>query len=134
MSVSASDIATAFYQIAREQEPAQAKKTVRSLVATMVGKKQGHLLPAVLRALPQVIRRMDAGETATIESARELSAVKVREILAAIGMEADPERTETVVDPSLMGGVRVRAGGMLFDATIKGKIERLGRALRAPAS
>ena len=83
--------------------------------------------------------RLAAAEERRLEveltTARELSDKEEREILKQIeeasGRKVDATRS---VDPDLIGGVVLQAGSLRVDASVRGRLERLGRELAGGVS
>ena len=94
-----------------------------------------------LFALPQVIEAYDAmlaehrGEVgAEVVSAVPLSAEQLdsvqRQLAGAVGQTV---KLSTAVDPRLLGGLVVRVGSRMIDASIRTKLHQLGLALKGAA-
>lgn len=104
----------------------QAGKPLQELCTLLVERRRLRLLPkigVVYRALVEKER----GEV----SARVISAVKLndnqrQEIASTLTKNLKKTvKIETVVDPSIKGGVIVRIGSMMFDDSVKSKLEAL---------
>jgi len=69
--------------------------------------------------------------TAEVVSAVKLSAAQEKGVKAALrqSLGKDPEIT-TRVDPSILGGLKVRVGSRLFDSSLKSKLDSLKFALK----
>lgn len=69
--------------------------------------------------------------TAEVVSAVKLTAAQEKGVKAALrqSLGKDPEIT-TRVDPSILGGLKVRVGSRLFDASLKSKLDSLKFALK----
>ncbi len=89
-------------------------------------------------ALVQVIdsfRKLSADKrgvvTAEVVSALPLSAAQAKGVAAALrtALGKDPE-ISTRVDPAILGGIKVRVGSRLFDASLKSKLDSLKFALK----
>lgn len=68
---------------------------------------------------------------AEVTSARPLSAAQLNKIKSALraALGQDPE-LEARVDPSILGGLKVKVGSKLFDASLKTKLDTLKFALK----
>jgi F-type H+-transporting ATPase subunit delta len=67
---------------------------------------------------------------ATIESAAELNPEVSREIVSGLGKKYGAGlTTEFVVNPALLGGVRVRVGSDVWDSSVRNRLERLQQQL-----
>ncbi|MFT4252855.1 MAG: ATP synthase F1 subunit delta, partial [Caulobacter sp.] len=68
---------------------------------------------------------------AEVVSAAPLSAAQLKAVTAAVSsaLGKTPE-ISTRVDPSILGGVKVRVGSRLFDASLRSKLDSLKFALK----
>ena len=89
-------------------------------------------------ALPMVVaefRRLAAEHrgavAAEVTTATALTAAQAKGVAASLrsALGKDPEIT-TVVDPKILGGIKVRVGSRLFDASLKSKLDSLKFALK----
>jgi F-type H+-transporting ATPase subunit delta len=63
-------------------------------------------------------------------AAREIAAPQQKKLEAALAKRLGREvRMHTRIDGTLLGGAIVRAGDLVIDGSLKGRIERLGSAL-----
>ncbi len=97
--------------------------------------KRMEILPDILGALPEAWSAKRGIETYEVASAVPLTAARrdrlVRSLEAAGGK---PVRLVCRIDPELVGGLAVRKGHIVYDASVEGEInalkERLGREER----
>ncbi|WP_449538059.1 F0F1 ATP synthase subunit delta [Ferdinandcohnia sp. Marseille-Q9671] len=70
---------------------------------------------------------------ATVYSVRALSEAEEAGISSVFAKKVGKTslRIHNVVDPSLIGGVKLRIGNRIYDGTVKGKLERIERELIA---
>lgn len=99
---------------------------VLNLLRVLVSRHRLHLLPAILEEFQELERRARGILEADITVARELDENE----RARIGVQLDEltgRRVEvrTHVDPSILGGVVVRIGDRLIDASVAGRLQRL---------
>ena len=102
----------------------------RNLVRVLA---HNHRLPV----LPEIAARYEALRTereghlrAQIISAYPLSAAQREEIAAALKMRLGREvDLECGTDKSLLGGVVIRAGDLVIDGSVRGRLEQLARVL-----
>lgn len=89
-------------------------------------------------ALPEVISAFEAlaaagrgAVSAEVVTAVPLSSAQAKGVAAALrqALGKDPEIT-TRVDPSLLGGIKVKVGSRLFDASLRSKLDSLKFALK----
>ena len=93
------------------------------------------ILPAVSAEYEALLRRSRGVLAATVTTpgplpAAELAAVRVRVEQLARG----PVELTQATDHSLIGGLTVRIGDRLIDASVRGRLERLRERLANPAS
>ena len=69
--------------------------------------------------------------SAEVVTAQPLSAAQAKGVAAALrtALGKDPE-ISTRVDPAILGGIKVRVGSRLFDASLKSKLDSLKFALK----
>jgi F-type H+-transporting ATPase subunit delta len=88
-------------------------------------------LPAVTAAFVRLAAARRGAVAAEVVTAVPLSAAQQKGVAAALrqALGKDPELT-TRVDPALLGGIRVRVGSRLFDASLKSRLDSLKFALK----
>lgn len=64
---------------------------------------------------------------ATAYSVRELTENEQAEVNAALAKQLDKQKVvvNNEVDPSILGGLKVRVGNTIYDGSVKGKLERV---------
>ena len=88
-------------------------------------------LPAAIAAFERLAAAHRGAVAAEVTSAVKLTAAQTKGIAAALrqALGKDPEVT-TRVDPTILGGLKVRVGSRLFDASLKSKLDTLKFALK----
>ncbi len=88
-------------------------------------------LSAAISAFRVLAAKARGAVSAEVTSAAPLTAAQATGIAASLrtALGKDPEIT-TRVDPSLLGGIKVRVGSRLFDASLKNKLDSLKFALK----
>ena len=77
----------------------------------------------------------DDGEAAVVETAAELNGEVLRDLGGAIESLAGRTLNVSVqVQPALLGGVRLRIGGHVWDTSMAGRLEELEAAAAAAAA
>lgn len=127
------DYATALYRALRGKEKKEIAEGVARFAQALKARGVHRLLPRILDALPKAAFIADADRRVTIESARDLDAVEIKNILAAIGADEDTTDVVTKTYESHIGGVKIRKHDGTIDATVKGKLARLKQALTSAA-
>lgn len=87
-------------------------------------------LPAVLEALEAEIDRRLGVATAQVTTAHPLDEEETERLRQALGGMLDRRvDLELAVDPALIAGFRARVGSTLYDASLKGQLDRLAERL-----
>ena len=98
---------------------------IRSLVKSLIEKKPRHYLK-VLEAYKRLLRLEVEKRSATIETATELDLDSGAEIITNLkrkyGSDLD---TRFVVNPELLGGMRLRVGSDVWDSSVRNRLQRL---------
>jgi F-type H+-transporting ATPase subunit delta len=106
---------------------------ILNLVRLLVRRNRGVLLPAVSREFDRLVNRERGVVTAIVTSAAPLSDADVdvvRRRIAAMRSVSTVD-VEQRVDEGLIGGLTVRVGDQLIDASVRGRLERLRAELVA---
>jgi F-type H+-transporting ATPase subunit delta len=107
----------------------------RNLFALLIRRGRFELLPDVIREFRRLHRRREGIVEATVTSAAPLDHASVDAIEARL-VEMTGERVELTlaVDAGLLGGLQVRVGDRLIDASVRGRLERLRSTLSSSAT
>ena len=102
---------------------------IASLVQSLISKRPRHFM-AMLQYYKRLLRLEIEKRHARIESATQLSPQAAFDIGARLKRKYGNDlTTEFVVDPTLLGGVRVRVGSDVWDGTLRNRLERLQQQL-----
>jgi F-type H+-transporting ATPase subunit delta len=104
----------------------RASTPLRNVVALLVRRSRIELLPAVSAEYRRLVNRERGVVEAVVTSAAALTRAEsaaVRE--RVIGMTGADVDLREEVDESLIGGLTVRVGDSLTDASVRGRLERL---------
>jgi F-type H+-transporting ATPase subunit delta len=105
---------------------------IRDFLAVVAKNRRAFALPAVIAAyLPKLAARR--GEvTAEVVAAEALSEGQRARLLEELQLGAGRRVALDIrVDPTLIGGIVVKLGSRMVDASIKGQLERLRLAMRS---
>jgi F-type H+-transporting ATPase subunit delta len=98
---------------------------VSSLVRSLIDKKPRNYL-AVLDHYKRLLRLEVEKRTATIESANELAPDVARGLVDNLKRRYGPDlTTKFVVNPELLGGMRIRVGSDVWDSSVRNRLQRL---------
>jgi len=95
--------------------------------------KRMALLPDIVEALPEAWSETQGIVTYEVASAVPLTAAQQKKLAASLeASEGRPVRLVLKADPGLVGGLAVRKGHIVYDASVEGELraiqERLGHA------
>ena len=88
-------------------------------------------IPAAIAAFGALYARHIGVVAAEVVSAAPLGAAQLKAVKAGLreALGKDPELTARV-DPSLLGGLKVKVGSRLFDASLKTRLDQMKFALK----
>jgi F-type H+-transporting ATPase subunit delta len=102
---------------------------IASLVQSVIAKKPRHYID-ILHYYKRLLRLEIEKRHAKIESATQLAPEAATKIVEKLKKKYGADLTsEFVVDPALLGGVRVRVGSEVWDGTIRTRLQRLEQEL-----
>jgi len=102
---------------------------IASLIQSLAAKKPRRYID-ILQNYKRLLRFEIEKRHATIESASELSAQTSSKILAKLKKKYGNDlTTDFVVDPTLLGGIRVRVGSDVWDGSVRNRLQRLQQQL-----
>ena len=102
---------------------------IASLVQSLITKRPRHFID-ILQNYKRLLRLEIEKRHAKIDSATELSPKAAFDIGARLKRKyGDDLTTEFAIDPSLLGGIRVRVGSDVWDGTLRNRLERLQQEL-----
>ncbi|TMN21995.1 F0F1 ATP synthase subunit delta [Lentibacillus cibarius] len=87
------------------------------------------VVPSIIDHFIHLVNDAKGIEEATVYSVRELSQTEKQRIEDTFAKRVDKQaiKLKTVVDPSVLGGIKLRIGNTIYDGTLKGKLQRLER-------
>jgi F-type H+-transporting ATPase subunit delta len=110
------------------------KAQLANLLGALVARRRVSLVPAIAGEYGRLLDRQRGIAAAVVTSAAPLSAEETEAIAARVASLAGTKVSlRTAVDPALIGGVTVRIGDRLIDASVRGRLERLRERIVAGA-
>jgi len=101
----------------------------RSLVDSLIEKKPRNYID-VLKNYRRLLRLELEKRRARVETASELDSTTGSELVANLKKKYGSDMTaEFIVNPELLGGMRVRIGSDVWDGTVRNRLEQLERQL-----
>lgn len=99
---------------------------VRNLARLLAQRGRFETLPAIAVEYARLLNRRRGIVEAVVTSALPLDAGEIAALRARVeAMTGTGVDLNTVVDPALVGGITVRVGDQLLDASVRGRLERL---------
>ncbi|WP_133510221.1 F0F1 ATP synthase subunit delta [Candidatus Thiosymbion oneisti] len=117
----------AILEIAGEVVPSE----VRNLVSLLAANNRLSTLPEIARLFEALRIRHQGVRRVQVLSTFELGEDARRDLAAALEKRLGAEVEMTVeTDPSLIGGVQIRAGDLVIDGSVRGKLHKLATELQ----
>jgi F-type H+-transporting ATPase subunit delta len=112
-------------------EAAQFSPTTRKFLGLVAANRRAGALPSMIAAFEKLAAENRGAVSAEVTTAMPLTAAQTKALAAALrtALGKDPE-VETRVDPAILGGIKVRVGSRLFDASLKSRLDSLKFALK----
>ena len=102
---------------------------IKSLVDSLIAKKPRHYIE-VLKNYRRLLRLELEKRQARVETASEVDPATTSELVASLKKKYGSDlTTEFVVNPELLGGMRIRVGNDVWDGTVRNRLERLQQEL-----
>jgi F-type H+-transporting ATPase subunit delta len=102
---------------------------ISPLVDSLLAKKPRHYVE-VLKNYRRLLRLELEKRQAKIETASEVDSATTSEVVANLKKKYGGDlTTQFVVNPELLGGMRIRVGSDVWDGTVRNRLERLRREL-----
>lgn len=112
-------------------DKAKFNATTKKFLGLLAANGRASVLPAVIAAFEELSAQARGAVSAEVVTALPLTAAQTKGVAAALrqALGKDPE-ISTRVDPALLGGIRVKVGSRLFDASLRSKLDSLKFALK----
>jgi F-type H+-transporting ATPase subunit delta len=103
----------------------------KKFIGLLCANARASAVPAVIVAFERMAAEKRGAVAAEVITAVKLSLAQQKGIAAALrqALGKDPEIT-TRIDPSILGGLKVRVGSRLFDSSLKTRLDHLKFALK----
>jgi F-type H+-transporting ATPase subunit delta len=102
---------------------------ITSLVDSLIARKPRHYVE-ILKNYRRLLRLELEKRHAKIETASELDSATNSELVTNLKKKYGGElTTQFVVNPALLGGMRIRVGSDVWDGTVRNRLERLQQEL-----
>ncbi|WP_077298027.1 F0F1 ATP synthase subunit delta [Virgibacillus pantothenticus] len=107
----------------------QAQKEVVNTLQLLVQRHRIELLPAIVDHFIQLVNDAKGIAAATVYSVRALSEEECRQLELSFAKRFAKRAIElnNIVDPSLIGGMKIRVGNTIYDGSVSGMLKRIER-------
>lgn len=121
--------ATAFIKAAGDKLDADA----RNFITNLVSHGRVSALPAVAELFEAQRAELEQLAEVSVITAYELTDAQCKELSARLGSKLGRRVTigDVTVDRTLIGGVVIRSGDLVIDASVRGKLNKLGATLNS---
>lgn len=103
---------------------------VLNLLRVLTIKHRMHLVPAIASEFERLLREARGVREATVTVARPVTPDEREDIARRLGSILGKQvEIQTEVDPSIIGGIVIRVGDQLIDASVAGRLDRLRQEL-----
>ena len=105
--------------------------TTRKFLGLVAANRRANAIPAMITAFERIAAEDRGAVSAEVTTAMPLTAAQATALAASLrlALGKDPE-IETKVDPAILGGLKVRVGSRLYDASLKSRLDLLKFALK----
>ena len=112
-------------------DKAKFNATTKKFLGLLAANGRIGILPSVITSFEALSAKARGVVSAQVVTAVALTPAQSKGVAAALrtALGKDPE-IETRVDPSILGGIKVRVGSRLFDASLRSKLDSLKFALK----
>ncbi|MDR9425986.1 MAG: F0F1 ATP synthase subunit delta [Marinobacter sp.] len=105
-------------------------EALRNFLSILAENKRLALLPAISVLFRLYRADLEKSVSLTVDTAFELSDEEQQKLIDALSKKLERKvELEATVDQSLIGGVVVRTGDLVIDASVRGKLARMAKAL-----
>ncbi len=114
------------YELTKDSKEKDLAKEIESFVSLLKKNQSLNKVPYIIKEFELCVQKAEGKEKATVKSARPLSEKLLEEIKKSLDLKG-----EIIIenDPELIGGVIVKIGNKIFDASIKTQINKLKQQL-----
>ena len=117
--------------LAAVAEAAGFSGATRKFLGVVATNRRASALPAMIASFEKLAAEDRGAISAEVVTALPLTAAQAQALAASLrtALGKDPE-IETHVDPAILGGLKVRVGSRLYDASLKSRLDSLKFALK----
>jgi F-type H+-transporting ATPase subunit delta len=117
--------AQALLSLSHELPASELPKVTKGLLKRLAERRELKLVPRILASLEKLAEEAGQEVTATMTTARPVKRTEALARELATALHVQHVTLHTVVDPTLVGGARLRIGDRLVDGSIHGLLSQL---------
>ncbi|WP_284140125.1 MULTISPECIES: F0F1 ATP synthase subunit delta [unclassified Virgibacillus] len=104
-------------------------KDVLNTLKLLAERHRVALVPSIIENFINLVNSARGVAEATVHSVRKLSDAELKDLETTVAKRFNKSvvHLENKVDPSLLGGIKIRIGNTIIDGTISGKLKRIER-------
>lgn len=107
-------------------------EAAKNLVAVLAENKRLALLPEIAELYEEMKAQLQNTVDVVVTSAMELTSVQAEKLAAALKAKLQCDvRLTSEIDESLIGGAIIRAGDLVIDGSLIGKLSKLAEAMKS---
>jgi F-type H+-transporting ATPase subunit delta len=101
-------------------------------VKLLIERRRTTLIPTIVEAFIKKVNDANGIEVATVYSARELTDDEKQKLKTAFAKRIGKTTLEfeSVIEPELIGGIKIRVGNTIYDGSVSGRLERIERKIK----
>lgn len=106
-----------------------ASTDVKNTIQLLVDRQRTELILPIIDHFTRMVNELKGIGEATVYSVKELSDKELSALEAKLAAEHHKKKMKltNIVDPSILGGLRVRIGNTIYDGSVSGKLRRIER-------
>ncbi len=104
---------------------------VINTIKLLVERHRTLIIPTIVDHFNQMVNDAKGIAEATVYSVRKLSDSEQQALSAKLANRIGKKgmNIDNIVDPSLLGGLKIRIGNTIFDGSVSNKLNRIGRSI-----
>lgn len=131
MRITSTQYAKSLYEATAEKSHAEVDVLVSNFVKVLAKNGQMRLKNEILRKFEAVANQKNGIVVAEVKSCEKLSSELVDKLISYIKEKYQAEKVviENKIDKKIQGGVIVKVGDEIFDASVKGQLKKMQSAI-----
>ncbi|GGM32592.1 ATP synthase subunit delta [Paraliobacillus quinghaiensis] len=102
---------------------------VHNTLKLLIDRHNEEVVPAIVDGFVALANELKGIGVATVYSVRKLSEDEKQQLATVFAkkLSLNSLKIDNVVDPSVIGGIKLKVGNTVYDGSVKGKLERIER-------